>query len=79
MYKSKNHSKYSLKVHLVFVTKYRKKLFTNSTLTFELKCKIMKIAERSNFKMKLVEVDKDHIHILIDYEPNISIFKLSEG
>ena len=73
MYKSKNHSKYSLKSHLVFATKYRKKLFTNSALTFELKRKIMEIAERSNFKIELVEVDKDHIHILVDYEPNISI------
>lgn len=32
MYKSKNHSKYSLKVHLVSMIKYRKKLKT----TFEL-------------------------------------------
>ena len=44
MYKSKNNSKYSLKAHLVFATKYRKKLFTNSVLTLELKCKIMEIA-----------------------------------
>lgn len=76
MYKSKNYSKYSLKAHLVFATKYRKKLFTNSILTLEIKCKIMKIAKRSNFKVELVEVDKDHIHILVDYEPNISIVQI---
>ena len=76
MHKSKNHSKYSLKAHLVFATKYRKKLFTNSGLTIELKCKIMEIAKRSNFKVKLVEVNKDHIHILIDYNPNISIVQI---
>lgn len=29
MYKSKNHSKYSLKVHFVFVVKYRKKIINN--------------------------------------------------
>ena len=76
MYKSKNHSKYSLKAHLVFATKYRKKLFTNSVLTLELKCKIMEIAKGSNFKVELVEVDKDHIHILVDYKPNISIVQI---
>lgn len=76
MYKSKNNSKYSLKAHLVFATKYRKKLFINSILTFELKCKIMEIAKRSNFKVELVEVDKNHIHILVDYEPNISIVQI---
>lgn len=73
MYKSKNHSKYSLKAYLVFTTKYRKKLFENQLLVFELKHKILEIADRSNFKVELMEVDKDHIHILIDYEPNISV------
>ena len=76
MYRSKNHSKYSLKAHLVFATKYRKKLFINLTLTFELKRKIIEIAEKSNFKIELVEADKDHIHILVDYEPNISIVQI---
>lgn len=35
MYKSKNHSKYNLKVHLVFAIKYRKNLFENKSLVFE--------------------------------------------
>ena len=76
MYKSKNHSKYSLKAHLVFTTKYRKKLFENQLLLFELKHKILEIADRSNFKVELLEVYKDHIHILIDYEPNISVVQI---
>ena len=73
MYKSKNHSKYSLKSHLVFATKYRKKIFDNQSMVFELKRKLNEVADRSNFEIELMEVDKDHIHILVDYEPNISI------
>lgn len=76
MYKSKNHSKYSLKAHLVFATKYRRKLFENQTIVFELNRKINEIADRSNFDIELMEVDKDHIHILVDYEPNISIVQI---
>lgn len=76
MYKSKNHSKYSLKAHLVFATKYRKKLFDNQNIVFELKRKLSEIADRSNFEIELMEVDRDHIHILIDYEPNISIVQI---
>lgn len=76
MYKSKNHSKYSLKAHLVFATKYRRKLFENQTIVFELNRKINEIADRSNFDVELMEVDKDHIHILVDYEPNISIVQI---
>lgn len=76
MYKSKNHSKYSLKVHLVFVVKYRKKLI-NKDIDFFLKTKIQQIANRSDFDIELMETtDKNHIHLLIDYEPKVSIFKI---
>lgn len=76
MYKSKNHSEYSLKAHLVFAPKYRKKLFDNQNIVFELKRKLSEIADRSNFEIELMEVDRDHIHILIDYEPNILIVQI---
>ena len=76
MYRSKNHSKYSLKAHLALATKYRKKLFDNQNMVFELKRKLIEIASRSNFEVELMEVDRDHIHILIDYEPNISVVQI---
>lgn len=76
MYKSKNHSKYSLKAHLVFTTKYRKKLFDNQSMVFELKRKLQEIADRPNFEIELMEVHKDHIHILVNYEPNVSIVQI---
>lgn len=76
MYKSKNHSKYSLKAHLVFATKYCKKPFDNQNVVFELKRKLQEIANRSNFEIELMGVDRDHIHILVDYKPNISIVQI---
>lgn len=60
----------------MFVTKYRKKLFKNQILVFELKDKILEIADRSSFNIELMEVHKDHIHILVDYSPNISIVQI---
>ena len=36
-YTSGGHSKYSLKVHIIFVTKYRKKLFLNKYLNDDIK------------------------------------------
>lgn len=75
MYKSKNHSKYSLKAHLVFVLKYRKKLL-NPEIDFFIKQKFLQIAERSDFEIELMESDKDHIHLLIDYEPKVSILQI---
>ena len=75
MYKSKNHSKYSLKVHLVFVVKYRKKLLTPN-IAFFIKAKFLQLAERSDFDIELIETDKDHIHLLIDYAPKVSILQI---
>ena len=81
MYQSKNHSKYSLKVHLVFVVKYRKKLINKDIdIDFFLKPKIKQIEEKSDFRVELMETDKDHIHLLIDYIPKVSVLqKLREG
>lgn len=75
MYKSKNHNKYSLKVHLVFAVKYRKKLI-GKDINFFLKTKIQQIAGRSDFDVEFMETDKDHIHLLIDYEPKVSILQI---
>ena len=61
---------------MLFATKYRKKLFENQVIVFELKRKIQEIADRSNFDVELIEVDRDHIHILVDYDPNISIVQI---
>lgn len=75
MYHSKNHSKYSLKVHLVFVVKYRKKLIKKD-IDFFLKTKIKQIEEKSDFRVELMETDKDHIHLLIDYIPKVSVLQI---
>ena len=76
MYKSKNHSKFSLKAHLIFVTKYRKPLLKNNLIVTQLRLKLADIEARSDFSIELAEVDKDHIHILVDYEPKVSILQI---
>lgn len=76
MYKSKNHSKFSLKAHLVFVIKYRKPLLKNNLIVNQLRLKLADIEARSDFNIELAEVDKDHIHILVDYEPKVSILQI---
>jgi len=53
MYKSKNHSKYSLKVHIVFVVKYKKKLI-NKEIDFFLKTKIRQIEIKPDFRLELI-------------------------
>ena len=70
-YKSKNHSKYLLTYHFIFVCKYRKKLLIRYG---EIVKQIMfDISEKYDFVIKEMEVDKDHIYLLIQYNPTQSI------
>ena len=51
MYERKNHSKYSLKVHLVFVVKYRKNII-NKELSDFIKSQIRNLSKDSNFNVE---------------------------
>jgi len=64
-----------LHTHLVFVTKYRKAAFTNTMLT-SLEGYLRKVCE--DFECELVEFngEKDHVHLLVNYPPKISVSKL---
>ena len=69
------HVVYNLHVHLVFVAKYRGKVFTKEILDdmrgiFESVC--------TDFEAQLVEFDgeNDHVHLLVNYPPKVSISKL---
>lgn len=71
-YFSKNRHKYYLKCHLIFVSKYRKQLITDEVRKYILYV-FKSIEEESDFGIEVIETDKDHIHMLISYPPNISV------
>ena len=62
-----NRRKYSLKVHIVLVTKYRKQLLKGS-IADDVKQKIFDIANTRGYEIIAMETDKDHVHFLIDYK-----------
>ena len=69
-YKSKNHSKYILTYHFIFVCKYRKKLLLK--YGNDIKQIMFDISKRYDFEIKEMEVDKDHIHMMISSKPKVS-------
>ena len=71
-YFSQNRKKYFLKIHLIFVCKYRKKLLTGE-IGNDIKQIIFEIGNQSAFKIDTMETDKDHIHLLLDITPQFSI------
>lgn len=74
-YHSQNHSKYLLQVHLVFSTKYRKKIL-NGALSDDLKQIMYDIANERDIIIKAMETDQDHIHLMVDYPPKKSVLEL---
>ena len=66
-YTCHNRRKYSLKVHIVLVTKYRKQLLIGS-IAGDLKQKIFDIANTLGYEIIAIENDKDHIHFLLNYD-----------
>ena len=65
-YNRHNRRKYSLKVHIVLVTKYRKQLLKGS-ITDDVKQEILDIANTRGYEIIAIETDKDHIHFLLSY------------
>lgn len=66
-YNRHNRRKYSFKVHIVLVTKYRKALLHCCTAD-DVKQKISDICNSNNWEIIAMETDKDHIHFLISYD-----------
>ena len=69
-YKSKNHSKFLLTYHIIFTCKYRKKLLTD--YGEDVKQIMYDISQKYDFSIKEMEVDKDHIHMMIESVPKVS-------
>lgn len=69
------HCVFNLHVHLVFVTKYRRHVFTKAILA-DMQSIFAKVC--ANFEAELVEFDgeDDHVHLLVSYPPKVAVAKL---
>jgi putative transposase len=69
------HCVFDLHVHLVFVTKYRRGVFTKAILN-----RMQEVLETvcNDFEAEMIEFDgeEDHVHLLINYPPKVQISKL---
>ena len=69
------HCVFNLHIHLVFLTKYRRSVFTKAVLE-DLKEIFASVCQ--DFEAELVEFDgeKDHVHLLINSPPKVSVSRL---
>jgi len=71
-YITTNRSKHYLKIHLIFVCKYRKPLLMGD-LNEDMKTILENITNNSDFSIEVMESDINHIHFLIRYIPRLSV------
>lgn len=69
------HSVSDLKIHLVCVSKYRRKIFTNESLELIHKS-FVEVAKKMDFQILEFNAESDHIHAVIEFPPKISISQI---
>jgi len=71
-YKSNNNIVFSCKYHIVWCSKYRRKVLIDE-VEIRLKEIIYQIAKELRVEIIEMETDKDHIHILADIDPQFGV------
>jgi putative transposase len=74
-YRRGKHSVTLLYSHLVFVVKYRKKIFLEEHINY-LKTVFPEVGRKMDFKVLEVDGGADHCHLLIEYPPKLSISQI---
>ena len=60
---------YAFHFHLIWVTKYRRQIFTTPDLVNDMNSILLRIASVSDVILEEMEVMPDHIHVLISFKP----------
>ena len=69
------HCVFNIHVHLVFVTKYRRKVFKTQHIT-ALNEIFKSICEKFDTSLEECNGEDDHVHLLINYPPKVPVSKL---
>ena len=69
------HVVYAMHVHLVFVTKYRRKVFEAEHLAF-LQGVFKKVCEDFEATLEEFNGEQDHVHLLVTYPPKVAVSSL---
>jgi putative transposase len=69
------HCVFAIHVHLIFVTKYRRKVFDGEAID-RLNTHFSRVC--GDFESRLVEIngEADHVHLLVEYPPKVAVSSL---
>ena len=73
-YKSNNNIVYSCKYHIVWCSKYRRKVLVNGVDT-RLKELIIQVCQEIQVDITEMEIMPDHVHLLLEVDPQFGVHK----
>lgn len=77
LYRNTSHTKFDLKYHLVWVTKYRKPVMSGK-VAYRIRELVREICSTYNVQILRGHVSKDHVHIFISMPPQVSVGKIAQ-
>ena len=74
-YRKSSHTVYDLKVHLVWITKYRYKVLTKE-IGLRIRELMRQVCDTNDIEIIKGRISKDHIHLYISYPPKLSVSEI---
>lgn len=71
-YLRRRHSVSKLVVHLIFTTKYRKKVF-DAEMIAQIRESFLSAAEKLEIDILEMDGEEDHVHVLVAYPPKLPV------
>ena len=76
-YRKSSHSRFDIKFHFVWVTKYRKRILTGA-VAVRLRDLVREICRTEEVEILQGAVSSDHVHVLVSCPPNLSPSKIMQ-
>ena len=74
-YRKSSHSVHDLKVHLIWITKYRYKVLSRD-VSIRIREIIRQICDSKDIQIIKGNISQDHVHIYVSYPPKISVSEM---
>lgn len=76
-YRTSSHSRYDIKYHFVWVTKFRKQILTGAVGN-RLRELVREVCRANDIEILQGAISRDHVHVLLSCPPNISPSKVMQ-
>ena len=74
-YRKTSHTTYDCKYHIVWITKYRKKVLSDQ-VGIRVRELVIEVCKRNNVEILRGHVSRDHVHLFVSVPPHLAVSKL---